>query len=376
MGAKDEKTEDIELHRNEPRKHNDNFKGPIENRSCTDVICCLVFLVFILGLVAVSVLGFVWGNPSRLLYPTDSSGLICGYDEAVKDRPVLVYFDILKCARMGPSVVALGCPTPQVCRKSCTNEYFVYLETVYKAKEQGTLFPADIDKMICKDGVNISASTEWEKIDKLVTDNQCAAYYVETTDIVGRCIPSIFKDILETAVDQLTYSTIVNNTPTTFNLTNTDSDEISGTLLSTGSEFLALFYSASQAAEMVFKDIIAARYLLVLFFVIAMVSCFIWIVIMRWITGFMVWFSIFAVLGIMGFGSYFSYSEYYSLKKQNSTAEFGVAQAFALNFSYYLTIKELTTHLPNQLALKMDGARASGLYRTVKGNTSTLGAKL
>ena len=36
----------------------------------------------------------------------------------------------------------------------------------------------------------------------------------------------------------------------------------------------------------------------------------------------------------------------------------------------------VTTHLPNQLALKMDGARASGLYRTVKGNTSTLGAKL
>lgn len=25
----------------------------------------------------------------------------------------------------------------------------------------------------------------------------------------------------------------------------------------------------------------------------------------------------------------------------------------------------VTTHLPNQLALKMDGARASGLYRTV-----------
>ena len=36
----------------------------------------------------------------------------------------------------------------------------------------------------------------------------------------------------------------------------------------------------------------------------------------------------------------------------------------------------VTTHLLNQLALKMDGARASGLYRTVKGNTSTLGAKL
>ena len=54
--------------------------------------------------------------------------------------------------------------------------------------------------------------------------------------VVGRCIPSIFKDVLETAVDQLIYSASVNNISTTFNLTNTDSDEISGKLLSTGSE--------------------------------------------------------------------------------------------------------------------------------------------
>ena len=53
--------------------------------------------------------------------------------------------------------------------------------------------------------------------------------------VVGRCIPSIFKDVLETAVDQLTYSTNISNTLKTFNLTSTD-DEISGKLLSTGSE--------------------------------------------------------------------------------------------------------------------------------------------
>jgi hypothetical protein len=32
-----------------------------------------------------------------------------------------VYFDILKCAQMGPSVVALGCPTPQVRSDICTS---------------------------------------------------------------------------------------------------------------------------------------------------------------------------------------------------------------------------------------------------------------
>ncbi|VDI21944.1 Hypothetical predicted protein, partial [Mytilus galloprovincialis] len=80
MGSKDKDHEEIELN-GKRTKHNENFKGPIENRSCTDIICCLLFLVFILGLIAVSILGFVWGNPNRLLHPTDSSGLICGYDE-------------------------------------------------------------------------------------------------------------------------------------------------------------------------------------------------------------------------------------------------------------------------------------------------------
>ena len=35
---------------------------------------------------------------------------------------------------------------------------------------------------------------------------------------------------------------------------------------------------------------------------IAMVVCFIWIVLMRWLTGIIVWFSIFAVLGVLSYG--------------------------------------------------------------------------
>lgn len=38
---------------------------------------------------------------------------------------------------------------------------------------------------------------------------------------------------------------------------------------------------------------------------IAMVVCFIWIVLMRWLTGIIVWFSIFAVLGVISYGELF-----------------------------------------------------------------------
>lgn len=39
-------------------------------------------------------------------------------------------------------------------------------------------------------------------------------------------------------------------------------------------------------------------------------------------------------------GSYYSYRRYYDLKGKNLTSEFGLSQAFVLNFEHYLTLKE------------------------------------
>lgn len=49
--------------------------------------------------------------------------------------------------------------------------------------------------------------------------------------------------------------------------------------------------------------------LLIVFFCrflgIVMVVCFIWIVLMRWLIGIIVWFSIFVVLGVIFYGELF-----------------------------------------------------------------------
>ena len=39
-------------------------------------------------------------------------------------------------------------------------------------------------------------------------------------------------------------------------------------------------------------------------------------------------------------GSYYSYNRYYELKSKNITGEFGLSQAFVLNFQYYLSLKQ------------------------------------
>ena len=178
---KEKQGDSEEEYKGEKRQYDPNFKGPIKNRSCTDIICCLLFLFFFAGMVACTIIGYTRGDPYKLILPTDSKGQICGYTEAVKDQPYLVYFDILTCAQMGAAVATAGCPTPQVCRSSCPTDYYVYLETYTLAL--GTLTQTDVDKMICKDWISSqpSTSSSQAEIKAFIDNDECAPYYVDST---------------------------------------------------------------------------------------------------------------------------------------------------------------------------------------------------
>ncbi|ESO92820.1 hypothetical protein LOTGIDRAFT_120296 [Lottia gigantea] len=277
----------------EEKKFDPSFNGPIKNRSCTDVLCCLIFLIFVVGMVVCSALGYAHGDPTKLVYPTDSDGNLCGSGNFA-DKPNLMFFDLLDCAKMGAGVIVYGCPTPQVCVESCTTSYYVYLQTIALETANGGMITAERNKMLYNE--------------------QCAAYYVENTAVIGRCVPAIFNQITNLA------SNLVTNE--SYSLQNKD-----------GTNY-------KEYGELVYKDIVTSWITLLIGLGGAVLLCLIWIVIMRWIAGIMVWFSIVAFLGLFGFSTYYSYSKYYELKTQNSTAEIGLSQAFALNFSYYLSLKQ------------------------------------
>jgi len=63
--------------------------GPLEDRSCTDVLFCLIFLAFLVGFGIVSVIGFKNGQPQRLLAPLDADGKFCGLDKGYENYPYL-----------------------------------------------------------------------------------------------------------------------------------------------------------------------------------------------------------------------------------------------------------------------------------------------
>ena len=65
--------------------------GPVMNRSCTDPICCLIFVAFIAGMAAAAAYGFAKGNPKLLLTSWDADGKGCGYSPETKDYPYLYF---------------------------------------------------------------------------------------------------------------------------------------------------------------------------------------------------------------------------------------------------------------------------------------------
>ena len=60
-------------------------------RSCTDPICCLIFVAFVVGMVATAAYGFAKGDPKLLMTGWDADGRGCGFSEATKDYPYLYW---------------------------------------------------------------------------------------------------------------------------------------------------------------------------------------------------------------------------------------------------------------------------------------------
>ncbi|XP_067661086.1 choline transporter-like protein 2 [Haliotis asinina] len=310
------------------KKFDPNFKGPIKQRSCTDVICCLLFFICVLLMVACSVLGYVRGDPIKLIYPTDSDGNLCGYGDYAS-KPNLMFFDLLECAKMGVGVITFGCPTPQVCVANCTSTYYVYLETKALETAAGGMLTSERNKMLCKNNVDPTATSD---IQTLIDNTDCAPYYVENTAVIGRCIPSIFGQVADLASDLTTSGG--------YALQAADGTNVTGNALDSASYYLALFYQFKEYGELVYKDVVASWWMLLVGLGMAMLVAMIWIVLLRWLAGIMVWITIFALLGLLGFSTYYSYSKYYEMKTSNTTSTYGFSPSFAANFNYFLSLQK------------------------------------
>ena len=92
-----------------------NFFGPGESqyptkdRSCTDLLCAIIFIAFLCCSIAASVYGFATGDISNIAQPFDSDGLACGRGEA-KNFPYLYFNKPLSTDYVKETVCVKACP--------------------------------------------------------------------------------------------------------------------------------------------------------------------------------------------------------------------------------------------------------------------------
>lgn len=98
--------------------------GPVENRGCTDCLCCLIFTAFIGAWFAIGFYGFANGDPLLLTYPFDSNGNQCGRPGDFTENFDYVYY---------PFPFPGGYSEHRVCLKSCPSSKSQTFDCFYNA---------------------------------------------------------------------------------------------------------------------------------------------------------------------------------------------------------------------------------------------------
>jgi len=102
--------------------------GPVAKRSCRDVLCCLLFIVFVGGMIGIGSWGYSKGNPNLIGRGYDADGKMCGIDAGYEGYPYL-YFPIPYEGYLAKTICLSACPStdplPSSLDSTCkTNSYF------------------------------------------------------------------------------------------------------------------------------------------------------------------------------------------------------------------------------------------------------------
>ncbi|KAK2506055.1 hypothetical protein MC885_011783 [Smutsia gigantea] len=338
-----------------PQKYDPTFKGPIYNRGCTDIICCVFLLVAIVGYVAVGIIGVwkkgqVWGyrvggqasgaemqmvlrsggalvsldpstawthgDPRKVIYPTDSRGEFCGQKGTKNaNKPYLFYFNIVKCA--SPLVLLeFQCPTPQICVENCPSRYLTYLNA-HRSQD------FEYYKQFCVPGFQNKKG-----VAEVLRDGDCPAVLIPSKPLAQRCFPAIHarKGILMVG-NETTYE---DGRGSRKNIT----ELVEGAKKANG------VLEARQLAMRIFEDYTVSWYWIIIGLVIAMGMSLLFIVLLRFLAGIMVWVMIIMVILVLGYGIFHCYMEYARLRGEAGSDISLADLGFQTDLRVYLHLRQ------------------------------------
>uniref|UniRef100_UPI003AAFCB6D choline transporter-like protein 5-A n=1 Tax=Centroberyx gerrardi TaxID=166262 RepID=UPI003AAFCB6D len=282
----------------EPHKFDPSFRGPVRRRSCTDVLCCLIFIIVILAYVALGIVAWLHGDPRKVLHPTDSYGQFCGQKETPNaNKPILFYFNILKCAN--PAVlINLQCPTTQMCVVKCPDRFATYSDMQLQHKLSKSYW--EYYRQFCKPGFN----NPDKPVSQVLRDEDCPSMIVPSRPFLKRCLPDFitlngtvtvanrtrFKDALDTAR--------------------------SVTELQDAANGITGLVDTKELGMKIVEDYAKSWAWIVIGLLISLAVSLVFILLLRFTAGLLLWFTIISVILLLAYGMWYCSMELSQLRER------------------------------------------------------------
>ncbi|XP_011563044.3 choline transporter-like 2 isoform X2 [Plutella xylostella] len=298
----------------EPLHYDPDFNGPTHNRSCTDVLWLIIFILFLGGWGFVGYYSFTNGDVERLLAPIDSKGRRCGLDADVMNKKYLVFFDITKC--LSPEAPITGCPTPQVCVSQCPDTTILF-ESVLTASSLDQLRA----RMVCSDDVNTQTMT-LQQAQQYMQQEKCAKFVLQSQPVLYRCIGDLStlkcqdgRGSTLRPAGQAAGAEVCVRDPAAARSTlvhrATALDSYVGLIVASWVTFFTRDERDLQVlSSQIVEDLVQSRWYLAGALVGVVVLCLVYIVLLRWVVAPVVWTSIVGLLALLGFSLYLCYRNY------------------------------------------------------------------
>uniref|UniRef100_A0A667WXD0 Choline transporter-like protein n=1 Tax=Myripristis murdjan TaxID=586833 RepID=A0A667WXD0_9TELE len=262
---------------------------------------------------------WIHGDPRKVVYPTDSHGQFCGQQGTPNaNKAILFYFNILQCAN--PAVlINLQCPTTQLCVSKCPDRFATYLDMQYNYRYNKSYW--EYYKQFCKPAETHAHCTSLSVCQAIKDKNAVFS-------VLQRCFPDfITRNGTLTVANQTNFKDGVGKTRSVIDLR----DAANG---------ITSLLDAKEVGMKIFEDYASSWYWILIGLVITMVVSLLFILLLRFTAGVLLWLIIFGVITAVGYGIWHCYWEFSTLRGKPD-ADVTISDiGFQTDFRVYLQLSQ------------------------------------
>ncbi|CAG5041956.1 unnamed protein product [Parnassius apollo] len=298
----------------EPIRYDPDFSGPTRNRSCTDILWLIFFILYLGVWGYIGYYSITRGNVETLLAPIDSKGRRCGLDSGLEDKKYLVFFDLTRC--LSPGTPITGCPTQQVCVNRCPDQTIMFQTKISDASS----FEQVRSSMVCTDDVNVQTMTYTQALQN-IKDEKCASYVIRSEPVLFRCIGDLstmqckdIKPVSKWTNGVKAEQTCVRNPKEAQRSLLNSATALDSYVGWIAASWVTFFTNNERETHVlssqIVQDLVQSRWYMAGAVVAVVIICFIYILLLRWLVAPVVWISIAVLQVLLGFSIYLCYKNY------------------------------------------------------------------